>query len=224
MALFVIIKAFLIAVVFCLSVLLAATINVMLENESLVAICIFASLVIIAIAGVCVYAIKSIGRAQKKTAKKKTAKNKKAKPLAKGNFDIVSGLPVPAGAKCKIELYPDLIKIESLGQLFTLDQRRIFNVSAVKRSQIQKQCVSSAGGAVAGAILFGAIGAAIGGGTKVVNLENVDRFLVFSYWAEDRKEAKQIVFAIKDGFGNRAGDFIYLFKDRSNLIQAENSL
>lgn len=217
-------KVLLSLIVLLLSVLLAAIITIMLERESLVAISIFASLVIIAIAGLCVYAIIAIGRKQKKAAEEKPKKAKKAKPLAKGKFDIVSGLPVPAGAKCKIELYPDLMKIESVGQLFTLDQRRIFNVSIIKKSQIQKQCVSSAGGAVAGALLFGAIGAVVGGGTKVVNLKNVDRFLAFSYWAKDGKEAKQIIFAIKNGFGDRSGDFIYLFKDRSKKIYAENSL
>lgn len=48
-------------------------------------------------------------------------------------------------------------------------------------SEIQKQVVSSVGGAIGGAVLFGPLGAMIGGRAKTKELRTVSTCLLFTY-------------------------------------------
>lgn len=147
-----------------------------------------------------------------------------AKPLLKGKFDIIDGLPLPPGTRCLVSVYADVLSIEALGQLFTLPQRRIFNVSVSTVKQLQKQYVSSVGGAIAGGLLLGPLGAIIGGSAKQKNIKSFDRFLIFAYLDNNGSDTKYLVFSVKDSLADKSGDFVRLFKPRSKQVQVTTNL
>lgn len=65
-------------------------------------------------------------------------------------------------------------------------------------TEIQSQAVSSVGGAISGAMLFGVAGAIIGGRTKTKKLKNVSNYLIITYRSDAEGELKFIVFDIKN--------------------------
>lgn len=96
-------------------------------------------------------------------------------------FQHATGLPVPEGTLCNLFLCPDKIEIECNGNKFNLDKSKLTDVTTKTDVEIQKQLVSSAGGAVAGAVMFGALGAMIGGRTKEKESKTVSTYLIFTY-------------------------------------------
>lgn len=91
------------------------------------------------------------------------------------------GLPVPEGFECEISSYPTKISISGNGMQFNLDKNKLIDVCVKTDVEIQNQYVSSVGGAVGGAILFGGLGAMIGGRAKLKQARTVSKYLIFSY-------------------------------------------
>ena len=105
---------------------------------------------------------------------------------------VVGGLPVPTGAKCSLYLRSNEIYGKVAGVEFSIPQDRIISVMVDKSKEIQKQLVSSVGGAVAGGFMFGTLGAAIGGRAKSKNVVSKKTFLSIVYNSKDG-EIKNIV-------------------------------
>ena len=68
---------------------------------------------------------------------------------------------------------------------FNLDRERVRDVCLKTDIDIQKQYVSSSGGAIAGGLLFGPVGALIGGRTKQKKIKNVSTYLIITYTNDD---------------------------------------
>lgn len=98
---------------------------------------------------------------------------------------VVEGLPVPTGSKCSLYLKSNGILCESVGTEFSIPKERIISVVVDKSKNIQKQVVSSSGGALAGGLMFGAVGAAIGGRAKTKNVVSKKTFLSVVYKGKD---------------------------------------
>lgn len=131
--------------------------------------------------------------------------------LFTGTFPIVEGLPLPEGAKCSVHCLKSRIVIEANGQEFSLPVERLVDVDEMSKTQIQKQYVSDAGGAVAGAMVFGAIGAASWGKPELKTIRNTSSFLVFTYMDADGEQTKYIVFdSTKKSTSNFTEHFEYL--------------
>ncbi len=118
------------------------------------------------------------------------------------------GLPVAEGTLCNLFLCEDKIVFESKGATFNLSKDKIIDVSDKSEKEITKSYVSSIGGAVGGALLFGPLGAMIGGRTK----EKVDKeerfYLIFTY--KEKDENKYISFLVnrdRTGIYNFIADF-----------------
>jgi len=92
-----------------------------------------------------------------------------------------AGLPIAENVLCKIYSLPDRIEIKGGGTQFTLSKSKLTDVSIITDKEIQKQVVSSVGGAVAGGLLFGPVGAIIGGRAKTRTATHVRYYLIFSY-------------------------------------------
>lgn len=105
---------------------------------------------------------------------------------------VVGGLPVPTGAKCSLYLRSNEIYGKVAGVEFSIPQDRIISVMVDKSKEIQKQLVSSVGGAVAGGFMFGTLGDAIGGRAKSKNVVSKKTFLSIIYNSKDG-EIKNIV-------------------------------
>lgn len=131
---------------------------------------------------------------------------KKRKPLTKDDFKPVqgtyahfSGLPVPGGTMCTLALTEAGLAISSLSGSFNLSVDKMVSIATKTdtEEQITKQYVSSAGGAIAGAIIAGVPGALIGGRAKEKEIKQTTykNYMVVTY----KKDAalEHLVFALK---------------------------
>ena len=91
------------------------------------------------------------------------------------------GLPVAEGLVCVIQAYKDHVDFISGAMHLTLREEKIFDMCIKAETEIQQHYVSSIGGAVGGAVLFGPLGAAIGGRAKKKTTKTIDRFLIITY-------------------------------------------
>ncbi len=99
------------------------------------------------------------------------------------------GLPVPPGMQCTIDSYADQIKFTSGTTNITLSRENITDICVKTETEIQQQYVSSAGGAVGGAMLgtviagpvVGALAAMFGGRTKKKKTKSISKVLIITY-------------------------------------------
>ncbi|GEM_PF-5943980 len=124
------------------------------------------------------------------------------KPTLEDNYDrivynaeLVRGLPLGGGTDCKLAYGYDSLVVEGAGCTFSLAYKKIVDLKVKTDKKTESQYVSSAGGAVAGAMLFGVIGAMIGGRVKRHNYVQGNTFFIVTY-KNDEKELKVIVFKI----------------------------
>ena len=111
----------------------------------------------------------------------------------------VAGLPISEDTFCGIDSYPDRYEITADGFTFNLPKNRVTDVSVKTHKEITSHSVSSIGGAIGGAILFGPLGAVIGGRTKSHKSINEISYLVFTYLKDE--EIKYLCFEIEHTFG-----------------------
>jgi hypothetical protein len=92
-----------------------------------------------------------------------------------------AGLPLPEKTVCTLFYCNEHIEINGNGVSFKLDLIKIHDISIKTREDIQKQLVSSAGGAIAGAHLAGWVGAAIFGRVHERQIKTTTQYLMFTY-------------------------------------------
>lgn len=113
------------------------------------------------------------------------AKEKKAKIknelLSSAYGRHFTGLPLAEGTDCSIQHNPDGFVFTAGGNVFNLSNDKITDMCIKTDAEIQKQYVSSIGGAVGGAVLFGPIGAMIGGRAKKKKTTNLTHYLIITY-------------------------------------------
>ena len=102
--------------------------------------------------------------------KEKKATQQETGTLEKPNITAylahVNGLPIPENTYCNIATFPDRMEFKAGTTNITLMREKITDMVIKTDTEIQKQIVSSTGGAIAGAVLFGPLGAIIGFDTK----------------------------------------------------------
>ncbi|MEA4896165.1 MAG: hypothetical protein VB064_13035 [Oscillospiraceae bacterium] len=103
------------------------------------------------------------------------------KPIKKVTLLHFAGLPIASGLSCTLYDYLDKIDICNGYMFFTLSKSKITDVCLRTDVEIRKQYVSSVGGAVGGAVLFGPLGAMIGGRAKQKQDKTVHTYLIFTY-------------------------------------------
>lgn len=134
----------------------------------------------------------------------------------------VHGLPMPEGKICEIYSFPEKVEIKSDHMQFNLDKTKITDVTITTDTEIQKQYVSSVGRAVGGAVLFGPLGAMIGGRAKEKTLKTLTNYLIFTYQKENENEPIFIGFEITTSNLIQGGKFVDEFKetnqDRETVI------
>ena len=95
---------------------------------------------------------------------------------------------------CKLTCFRSRIIIQANGQEFNLQTDKLIDVSIMTNTEIHKQYVSSAGGAVAGAMLLGPIGAILGGSDSKRSIKTNTKYLIFTYLAD--VQTKYILFDV----------------------------
>ncbi len=115
--------------------------------------------------------------------------------LLQGMFTHVSGLSIAENVFCTMRSYADRYQFIANGVEMNLQRSKVTDVSIKTDTEIQTQYVSSVGGAVGGAVLFGPLGAIIGGRAKQKKTKTVSQYLIITYWSNEN-ELKYICFEV----------------------------
>ena len=113
--------------------------------------------------------------------------------LTHGVFNHESGLPIAEYALCELFSYKDHIEFKSGTKEIVLMRNKITDICVKTDVQIQQHVVSNPGGALAGAMMFGAVGAIIGGKSKTKETRNISSHLIITY-TKAENEPSVIVF------------------------------
>ena len=93
----------------------------------------------------------------------------------------VSGLPVAEDAEMYLYLCDDKMIFERNENRYNLEFSKLRDVTIKTDEEIQKAYVSSVGGAIAGQMLFGTLGAMVGGRAKEKTTKTITSYLIFTY-------------------------------------------
>lgn len=121
--------------------------------------------------------------------------------------ELETGLPLAKGARCTLLLNRKTLIIRGGGVTFSIGCDKVTDMAVQTQTQLQHYFASSAGGALAGGMLFGPIGAAYGGRMRHIKVQEQTDYLVITYWKEqdlscllfrlttpgDRKRARKLV-------------------------------
>lgn len=97
----------------------------------------------------------------------------------------LTGLSIPENTNTTITSLDNKYELSANGITFNLNKDKITDISLKTDTEIQKQSVSSIGGAVGGAVLFGPLGAMIGGRAKTKNIRTITHCLIFTYLKDE---------------------------------------
>ncbi|WP_166433144.1 hypothetical protein [Enterocloster clostridioformis] len=129
----------------------------------------------------------SINAASKSSRKKSKMRQEKQQELNaagikyQNSLTLFSGLKIPENTTCVVSICVDSLCIEANGVKYLLKNEKIKDACTKTDVEIQKQYVSSVGGAVGGALLFGTVGAMIGGRAKEKTSRTVHNYLIITY-------------------------------------------
>lgn len=151
--------------------------------------------------GICLILKKGKSKEQKQEIKQKREAQKE---YNKTHISLthVAGLPIAEGTNCSCGLEGEGFVFSSAGNDFNLKFDKITSVDIKTNVEIQKQYVSSVGGAVGGAVLFGPLGAIVGGRAKQKQHREVSYFLIITYLKDG--EVSYISFEIPSMSVNKA--------------------
>jgi len=134
-------------------------------------------------------------------------KQKKPVPLS---LIHMAGLPIADGVPVVVNMLGDKFTFEYNQNTYNLPFDRIEDIVAKREEEIQSAYVSSIGGAVGGALLFGPLGAMIGGRVKKKTSRDTSFYMIFSYTKDG--EIAFISFEFTMGLGIKVFEFIQAFK------------
>ena len=184
---------------------------------------IVAAVVLVALGGIVIYRHTENGRAkaqekkeqaeaarQEKEEQKRMAMEREKNSLS--GLSHVDGLPLAQGTPCTALRKEETLEIEGGGAVFRVELNRLTDISVKTDVEIQRAYTSSAGGAVAGAMLFGALGAMVGGRTKKKESRTFEYYLIITYLKDG--EVSYISFRASDY--RRTERFAALFHGNQN--------
>lgn len=139
---------------------------------------------IVILLGVIIFCIRMAIITSKLQKQRKLSMNNKLNDLGaylKGTYKHIAGLSLPENTFCNVYVCDDKVVIEGNGVTFNLPKEKITDVCIKTEKEIQQQYVSSIGGAVAGGVLFGPLGAIVGGRVKKKKDKKTTQFLIYTY-------------------------------------------
>lgn len=165
-------------------------------------------IMLVVIVGLIILIIANIRKVNKGVKARKSEDEAKG-VIQRGVFKHFNGLSLPEGAVCTVLLSSDKYEFIANGVEFNLPLSKITDVCCKTDVDIQKQYVSSVGGAVGGAVLFGPVGAMIGGRAKQKKVKKVSTYLIITYM--DNDAVKYIGFDVTNSIWE-ANKFVKQFK------------
>lgn len=97
------------------------------------------------------------------------------------NVKHMAGLPVAEGAEIFVYRCKDKVIFERNQDTYELEASNMKDILIKTDVEIQKNHVSSIGGAVGGYVLFGPLGAMVGGRSKEKKSTIIEKYLIFDY-------------------------------------------
>lgn len=153
--------------------------------------------------------------------KPKKEKKEKIKEVKYKDFHIklahLMGLNFPEDTVILITYKKDSFTFSANNIEFSLPIERIKDLSIKTSQEIQQQYVSSVGGAVTGAILFGGLGAIIGGRAKKKNVKKITKCLIITYLKDNKM--KYIAFGLDQFDEINAKELIKKFKKENTNVE-----
>lgn len=153
-----------------------------------------------------------------KTKEEKDSKRKEKELLAERwkrtlNGKHFSGLPLGENIETSLLFNDNDFTVDASGNSFSLPYSRVISMEVASDVEIQKSYISSIGGAVGGAVLFGPLGAVIGGRARERQSKVVEYYLVITYdkdgsfeylsfSIEDVVKAKELIHNIEANFSS----------------------
>lgn len=128
-----------------------------------------------------------------------------------GKYQLLSGLNMPTGTTCKVVAAGNKMVISALKQEYTLQNRKIIGVDIQTMKDFQKQYVSSIGGAVAGGVLLGPLGAILGGMAQKKTIKNTTPLLIVTYEKEPG-DIQYIIFKLPPNGSYFARQLVSIYK------------
>lgn len=159
----------------------------------------------------CLRKTKANNKMQTKSLVKTSQPLDQEKPSLQATFRHVNGLPIAENLFCTILSYSDRLEFKSGTTEIKLARSKITDMCTKSDVEIQKHMVSNAGGAIAGGIMFGPLGALIGGRAKSKSTKHITNYLIITY-ITDQRDVAYIGFDVTDNLFS-AGKFIKEFKN-----------
>ena len=103
------------------------------------------------------------GRKRRRSLKKLNRRAREVGAIDGAYLEHVAGLPISEGKVCACFLMPNAIMVEVNQSQYYIGSGQLTEVSVKTDVEVREAYVSSAGGALAGGMMFGALGAAVGG-------------------------------------------------------------
>lgn len=160
------------------------------------------------------------GKTQMEKAQKANQKDIAKRTLTDAQHQ--AGLPLAQDAVCTIFYDTDRFRITGGGNTFELPYAKLTDISVKTDTEIQKQYVSSVGGAIAGGMVFGPLGAIVGGRAKQKKTTESTYYLIFTY--NSNNQICYVSFEIPGYQLGKAGTWETEFKmnykkDEPNVVQ-----
>jgi len=136
--------------------------------------------IIFCIVGLVLLLRRTIPKEEKQRRKEHMAASKeKASRTLSGKH--MAGLPLAQGVDCTLVFESDCVAISNGGNSFRLDYQKVTDLQLTTSVELQKNYVSSVGGAVGGAVLFGPLGAMVGGRAKEKTSRVIEYYFIITY-------------------------------------------
>lgn len=142
----------------------------------------------------CIMMLISTTKAKKRVKKEQKEQRERHQASLAVRMQHVHGLPIAENTPCTVYSTPDKYEIEVQGNTFNLDKNKVTDVSIKTETEVTNQYVSSIGGAIGGAVLFGPLGAVIGGRAKKKKSTDIRKYLIMTY--ESEGEIKYVGFDV----------------------------
>jgi len=151
-----------------------------MDDNEIIAYLFFGSLAVFSIVYFIICFIRIIIKQNKE---KKAMAEEKARIgyLEYGKFLHCTGLPIATEVMCDVVYFKDHLAVRGSGLIFNLPFDRVYDMAVKTDVEIQKQYVSDAGGAVAGGMAFGAIGALLGGIVQERKSKTITSYFTITY-------------------------------------------
>lgn len=205
----------------CILIVLLGILGAIITNETKIVLPIFIVLLLIGILLIFL-GIKSKSKKRKEQELQETINNSQdtKKQYLINHIDAkhMVGLPLPEEARCTIGFEKNKFSFSFSGNNFDLNFDKITSIDIKTDTEIQQQYVSSAGGAVGGALLFGPLGAMVGGRVKAKRTATVNHYMIFTYKKDNNVD--YISFEIPQSCKSKAIDFKRMFEN--NYKTSEN--